>query len=190
MEANMSRLAIHPTLPSRLLRVAFVLGAALLLAALAAARASAHAERKAGAYSFVVGPAGRSEERFMRLRGPVAALATLAGRGCSPPTATLAGPSISGWGLFAGLLVLGPLNLSRLVPMLQADPPAASGSLASAERRQVAVASRRCAGGGVAQSARPRYVSGGRVSAYTLICRLAYGLTCRSAGVSCSVGSL
>jgi hypothetical protein len=27
------------------------------------------------------------------------------------------------------------------------------------------------------------------VSAYTLICRLAYGLTCRSAGASCSVGS-
>jgi hypothetical protein len=55
MEANMSRLAIHPTLPSRLLRVAGVLGAALLLATLAAAPASAHAERKAGAYSFVVG---------------------------------------------------------------------------------------------------------------------------------------
>jgi hypothetical protein len=51
----MRRLAIRPTLSSRLLRVAFVLGAALLLAALAAAPASAHAEKKAGRYSFVVG---------------------------------------------------------------------------------------------------------------------------------------
>jgi hypothetical protein len=55
MEAKMRRLAIHPTLSSRLLRVALVLGTALLLAALVAAPASAHAERKAGAYSFVVG---------------------------------------------------------------------------------------------------------------------------------------
>jgi hypothetical protein len=38
-----------------LLRAAFVLGAAALLAALAAAPASAHAEKKAGRYSFVVG---------------------------------------------------------------------------------------------------------------------------------------
>ena len=51
----MRRLAIHPTLPTRLLRVAFVLGSALLLAALAAAPASAHAEKKAGKYAFVVG---------------------------------------------------------------------------------------------------------------------------------------
>jgi len=51
----MRRLAIHPTLPSRLLRIAFVLGTAALLAALAAAPASAHAEKKAGKYSFVVG---------------------------------------------------------------------------------------------------------------------------------------
>jgi len=51
----MRRLAIHPTLSSRLLRIAFVLGGAVLLAALAAAPASAHAEKKAGKYSFVVG---------------------------------------------------------------------------------------------------------------------------------------
>jgi hypothetical protein len=51
----MRRLAIRPTLSTRLLRVAFVLGSALLLAALAAAPASAHAEKKAGKYSFVVG---------------------------------------------------------------------------------------------------------------------------------------
>ncbi len=51
----MRRQAIHPTLPTRLLRVAFVLGAAMLLAALAAAPASAHAEKKAGKYVFVVG---------------------------------------------------------------------------------------------------------------------------------------
>ena len=51
----MRRLAIHPTLPSRLLRIAFVLGTAALLAGLAAAPASAHAEKKAGKYSFVVG---------------------------------------------------------------------------------------------------------------------------------------
>jgi hypothetical protein len=36
-------------------RVAFVLSAAVLLAALAAAPASAHTEKKAGRYSFVVG---------------------------------------------------------------------------------------------------------------------------------------
>ena len=42
-------------LPARLLRAALVLGAAVLLAALAAAPASAHAEKKAGRYSFVVG---------------------------------------------------------------------------------------------------------------------------------------
>jgi hypothetical protein len=51
----MSRRSFRPTSPGRLLRVAFVLGAAALLAALAAAPASAHAERKAGRYSFVVG---------------------------------------------------------------------------------------------------------------------------------------
>jgi hypothetical protein len=51
----MRRLAIHPTLSTRLLRVAFVLGSAVLLAALAAAPASAHAEKKAGKYGFVVG---------------------------------------------------------------------------------------------------------------------------------------
>ena len=51
----MRRLAIHPTLPTRLLRVGFVLGSALVLAALAAAPASAHAEKKAGKYAFVVG---------------------------------------------------------------------------------------------------------------------------------------
>ena len=51
----MRRLAIHPTLSTRLLRVAFVLGTAVLLAALAAAPASAHAEKKAGKYTFVVG---------------------------------------------------------------------------------------------------------------------------------------
>jgi hypothetical protein len=55
MEANMSRQALHPTLSSRLLRAAFVLGAAMLLATLVAAPASAHVERKAGAYTFVVG---------------------------------------------------------------------------------------------------------------------------------------
>jgi hypothetical protein len=51
----MRRLANHPALPTRVLRVALVLGAAVLLAALAAAPASAHAEKKAGRYSFVVG---------------------------------------------------------------------------------------------------------------------------------------
>jgi hypothetical protein len=51
----MRRLAIHATLSTRLLRVAFVLGSAVLLAALAAAPASAHAGKQAGRYSFVVG---------------------------------------------------------------------------------------------------------------------------------------
>jgi hypothetical protein len=51
----MRRQAIHLTLSTRLIQVAFVLGAAVLLAALAAAPASAHAEKKAGRYSFVVG---------------------------------------------------------------------------------------------------------------------------------------
>jgi hypothetical protein len=51
----MRRLAIHPTLSSRLLRVAFVLGTAALLAMLAAMPASAHAEREAGRYSFEIG---------------------------------------------------------------------------------------------------------------------------------------
>ena len=51
----MRRLANHPTLTTQVLRVAFVLGAAVLLAALAAAPASAHAEKKAGPYTFVVG---------------------------------------------------------------------------------------------------------------------------------------
>jgi hypothetical protein len=51
----MRRQPIHPTLPTRLLRVVFVLGAAVLLAGLAAAPASAHAERTAGRYSFEIG---------------------------------------------------------------------------------------------------------------------------------------
>jgi hypothetical protein len=51
----MRRLANRPTLSSRFARVAFVLGTAVLLAALAAAPASAHAEKKAGKYSLVVG---------------------------------------------------------------------------------------------------------------------------------------
>jgi hypothetical protein len=51
----MRRQPIHPTLPSRLLRVAIVLGAAVVLAALVAAPASAHAEKTAGKYTFVVG---------------------------------------------------------------------------------------------------------------------------------------
>jgi len=51
----MRRLAIHPTLSSRLLRVAWVLGTAALLAMLAAMPASAHAEREAGRYSFEIG---------------------------------------------------------------------------------------------------------------------------------------
>jgi len=51
----MRRLAIHPTLSSRFLRIAFVLGTAVLLAALAAAPASAHTEKQVGKYSFVIG---------------------------------------------------------------------------------------------------------------------------------------
>ena len=51
----MRRLAIHSALSTRVLRVAFVLGAGGLLAALAAAPASAHTDEKAGQYSFVVG---------------------------------------------------------------------------------------------------------------------------------------
>ena len=51
----MRRLAIRSTLSSRFLRVLSVLGAALLLAALAAAPASAHTEKQAGRYSFVIG---------------------------------------------------------------------------------------------------------------------------------------
>jgi hypothetical protein len=51
----MRRQPIHPTLPSRLLRVAIVLGTAVVLAALVAAPASAHAEKTAGRYSFVIG---------------------------------------------------------------------------------------------------------------------------------------
>ena len=51
----MRRLANHPTLSSRLLRVAWVLGTAALLAMLAAMPASAHAEREAGRYSFEIG---------------------------------------------------------------------------------------------------------------------------------------
>jgi hypothetical protein len=54
-EATMRRLAIRPTLSSRFLRVMLVLGSALLLAALAAAPASAHTEKQAGRYSFVIG---------------------------------------------------------------------------------------------------------------------------------------
>src|SRR5215211_8083017 len=51
----MRRQANHPALSTRLVRVAFALGAAVLLAALAVAPASAHSEKKAGRYSFVVG---------------------------------------------------------------------------------------------------------------------------------------
>ena len=51
----MRRPPIRSSLSSRLLRVGLVVGAAVLLAGLAAAPASAHAERKAGRYSFVVG---------------------------------------------------------------------------------------------------------------------------------------
>jgi hypothetical protein len=54
-EATMRRLPIHPTLPTRLFRVMLVLGAAVFLAALAAAPASAHAGRTAGRYSFEIG---------------------------------------------------------------------------------------------------------------------------------------
>ena len=51
----MRRLANRPTLSTRLVRVAFVLGTAVLLAALVAAPASAHTEKQAGRYSFVIG---------------------------------------------------------------------------------------------------------------------------------------
>jgi len=51
----MRRLANHLTLSSRLLRVAFALGTAVLLAALAAMPASAHTEREVGRYSFEIG---------------------------------------------------------------------------------------------------------------------------------------
>ena len=51
----MRRQVIRPTLPTRVLRAAFVLGAAVLLAALAAAPASAHTDEKAGKYTFVIG---------------------------------------------------------------------------------------------------------------------------------------
>jgi hypothetical protein len=54
-EAKMRRQPIHPTLPTRLLRVVLALGAAVALATLAAAPASAHAERTAGRYSFEIG---------------------------------------------------------------------------------------------------------------------------------------
>src|SRR5918992_4794715 len=54
-EATMRRLANRPALSTRLLRVALLLGTAVLLAALAAAPASAHTEKKAGRYSSVVG---------------------------------------------------------------------------------------------------------------------------------------
>jgi hypothetical protein len=51
----MRRQPIHPTMSTRLVRVAFILGAAVLLAVLAAAPASAHEEKQVGRYSFVVG---------------------------------------------------------------------------------------------------------------------------------------
>ncbi len=51
----MRRQSIHSTLSTRLLRVAVVLGAAVLLAALAAAPAAAHEEKTVGRYAFVVG---------------------------------------------------------------------------------------------------------------------------------------
>src|SRR5918999_589818 len=54
-EAIMGRPANRPTLSTQLLRVALLLGTAVLLAALAAAPASAHTEKKAGRYSFVIG---------------------------------------------------------------------------------------------------------------------------------------
>jgi hypothetical protein len=54
-EANMRRQLIHPTLSTRLFRVAVTLGAAMLLAGLAAVPASAHAEKQVGRYAFVVG---------------------------------------------------------------------------------------------------------------------------------------
>jgi len=51
----MRRLANRPALSSRPLPVALVVAAAMLLAALAAAPASAHTEEKVGRYSFVIG---------------------------------------------------------------------------------------------------------------------------------------
>jgi hypothetical protein len=58
-EAKMRRQPFQATLstrlPGRLLRAAFVLGVAVLLAALAVTPASAHAEKKAGRYTFGVG---------------------------------------------------------------------------------------------------------------------------------------
>jgi hypothetical protein len=51
----MRRQPIHSTLSTWLFRVAVALGTAVLLAGLAAAPASAHAEKKAGRYAFVVG---------------------------------------------------------------------------------------------------------------------------------------
>ena len=51
----MRRPPINPTMSTRLLRLVIVLGAAVLLAALAAAPASAHAEKQAGRYTFEVG---------------------------------------------------------------------------------------------------------------------------------------
>jgi hypothetical protein len=53
--AIMRRLANRSTLSTRFVRVALLLGTAVLLAALAAAPASAHTEKKAGRYSFVIG---------------------------------------------------------------------------------------------------------------------------------------
>jgi hypothetical protein len=51
----MRRLPINPTMSTRLLRLVIVPGAAVLLAALAAAPAAAHAEKQAGRYGFEVG---------------------------------------------------------------------------------------------------------------------------------------
>src|SRR5215203_999651 len=54
-EAIMCRQLIRPTLSSRVVRVAFILGAAVLLAALAAAPASAHTDKQVGRYSIDIG---------------------------------------------------------------------------------------------------------------------------------------
>jgi hypothetical protein len=51
----MRRQPIHSALSSRLLRLAFVLGTAVVLAALVAGPAAAHEEKTAGRYAFVVG---------------------------------------------------------------------------------------------------------------------------------------
>ena len=51
----MRRPPINPTMSTRLLRLVIVLGAAVLLAALAAAPAAAHEEKTVGRYAFVVG---------------------------------------------------------------------------------------------------------------------------------------